>query len=45
MSTEVILQEPQIHDPKSKENKCPKCGFDAPEGIPICWKCGEHLKK
>jgi len=45
MSTQVILPEPQIYEPKAQENTCPKCGFDAPEGIVICWKCGERLKK
>jgi len=45
MSADVILAEPQIYELEKVDNKCPNCGFDAPESILICWKCGERLKK
>jgi predicted RNA-binding Zn-ribbon protein involved in translation (DUF1610 family) len=23
---------------------CPRCGFEAPESLFVCWKCGKNLK-
>jgi ribosomal protein S27E len=45
MSTEASLQ---VHiEPSSKIGliRCPGCGFEIPDTIVVCWKCGKRLKK
>ena len=45
MSTEVQVQVHIEQVPEVGLIYCPNCGFEIPETLKICWKCGERLKK
>jgi len=45
MSIEVELQEHFEPAPDTGLIACPNCGFEVPDSLVICWKCGYRLKK
>lgn len=44
MSVEAIVEAGEAEVPKEGFMHCPRCGYEIPDNLVICWKCGAALK-
>ena len=44
MNKEKFCNECGAKKPEAPSGKCPKCGFENPEGSKFCNECGEKLQ-
>lgn len=45
MSVEASLRESYEVIDEAGFIICPRCGFEAPDSLVICWRCGKRLKR
>ena len=46
MSAEATTETVEAEAGTSKEGfiRCPQCGYEIPDNLVVCWKCGTILK-
>jgi transposase len=44
MSAEASIETVEAEAPKEGFIHCPRCGYELPDNLVICWKCGAVLK-
>jgi ribosomal protein S27E len=45
MSAETTIEAVEAEAPKEGFMRCPECGYEIPDNLVVCWKCGTVLKK